>query len=163
LGKRVLVKLRFLGGKRAPGGYGKNKPLVVGEIYELTERHALFPWFERVDKKAEPDKVPAATEDESVFEKKTSGEDESAEFEKAFRTELVSNVGQVPINMEKKKKVVPEAGAGSDVALDVETTRKKYERLTKKELLKIITDQGGVADEGMLKAMLVEIALSKGS
>lgn len=149
--------MRFLGGKRAPGTY------IKGEIYLLTERHALFPWFERVDKKAKPEKVPAATPEESVFDKQVrlqkagSFEPEKSEddkFQEAFNVELTGAGDGVPI-IPGEKKVVETP--------DAEALRKKYDRLTKKELITIIQEKGGVADEGMMKAMLVEIALSKGS
>ncbi len=150
--------MRFLGGNRAPGVY------VVGVIYDLSERHSKFKWFELVDEKAVDKRVQDATPGESVFVEKEVPKKQSdeEEFEQSFEDHIRGQLPQVPINLNEKKKVVPDAGSDI-VAPSVEDKRKKLESMTKKELIKIISDQGGVADEGMLKAMLVEIAINKTS
>jgi len=146
------IKMKFIGGKQAPGNMD-TKPLKVGDVYELPISYAQEPWWTPVDPKAiVVPPAPAPTPQESAL--KPPSEAEEA-FEEHLASTLPSDVE--PIMSAEEKQPAAEA----TVPLDEQ--RKKFESMTKADLVAFIQTKNGVANESMLKAVLVETALNLAS
>ena len=152
------IKMKFIGGKGAP-----SHPYKLNEVYEMRVRYARFPWFEPLEKIVEVT-VPAPTKTDSVLEEK----DVPQEFEDAFAREIAGIPGGkllgkpvTPVEAPVEEAVEVPVEAPEEVAeVHLVKTKSQLERMTKEELVTYIQSKEGVAYSSMLKAILVETALS---
>lgn len=151
--KKGLVELVFVGGKHAPAN-----PYRVGQVYELPPRYARFPWF-KLKNAADATKVPAPVAKPAP--KVEAGKTEEEQAEDAFAEHLAAEGLAAPVSEPEVNENVaaPEIAETAEAPFEAQT-RSQLEKMTKEELVQFITDKGGVADMSLLKATLVETALT---